>query len=92
MGQWERHLANYLDKQLLELIKFGFPLDFNRSCALGEYTGNHASAHEYPADIEAYISEELSYGALVGPFVVNPIPEGHCSPFMTRNKPNSDRR
>ena len=27
----------------------------------------------------------------MGPFKDNPIKGGHCSPFMTRNKPNSDR-
>ena len=76
----------------MELIRFELPLDFNRSCELGEYTGNHVSACEHPKDIEAYIQEELSYGALMGPFVDNPIIGGHCSPFMTRNKLNSDRR
>ena len=89
---WEEALHNYWDRQLLELIKFGFPLDFNRACVLGEYTGNHSSAIECPKDIEAYIEEELHYGALLGPFEENPIEGGHCSPFMTRSKPNSDRR
>ena len=92
VSEWEHHLVDYWDRQLLELIRFGFPLDFNRSCELGKYTGNHTSACEHPKDIEAYIHEELLYGALVGPFAENPIAEGHCSPFMTRNKPNSDRR
>ena len=89
---WEKVLAGYWDRQLLELIKFGFPLDFNRACELGQYSGNHSSANDFPNDIEAYINEELSYGALLGPFEQNPIKGGHCSPFMTRTKPNSDRR
>ena len=89
---WEEALGNYWDRQLLELIKFGFPLDFNRVCDLGQYTGNHSSAIDCPKDIEAYIQEELHYGGLLGPFKDNPITGGHCSPFMTRSKPNSDRR
>ena len=92
VGAWEEALGDYWDKQLIELIKFGFPLDFNRACDLGQYTGNHSSAVDCPKDIEAYIEEELEYGALLGPFKDNPIPQGHCSPFMTRSKPNSDRR
>ena len=92
VGAWEEALGDYWDKQLIELIKFGFPLDFNRACDLGKYTGNHSSAVDCPKDIEAYIEEELQYGALLGPFKDNPIPQGHCSPFMTRSKPNSDRR
>ena len=65
---WEKVLAGYWDRQLLELIKFGFPLDFNRACELGQYCGNHSSANDFPNDIEAYLNEELSYGALLGPF------------------------
>ena len=87
VGEWEHHLASYLDKQLLEIIRFGFLLDFNRSCELGEYTGNHASAREYPADNEAYINEELSLGSLWVHLMFIPYQRG-----MTRNTPNSDRR
>ena len=82
----EKSLGRLRDRQLSELIQFVFPLDFNRSCPLISEQGNHKSA-----DIEAYIEEELEYGALLGPFDKNPIAEGHCSPFMTRAKPNSDR-
>ena len=92
VGAWEEALGDYWDKQLIELIKFGFPLDFNHACDLGKYTGNHSSAVDCPKDIEAYIEEELQNGGLWGPFKSNPIPQGHCSPFMTRSKPNSDRR
>ena len=76
---------------MLELIKYGFPLDFNRACDLGQYTRNYSSV-DCPRYIEVYIEEELQYGALLGPFEKNPIDQGHCSPFMTHSKPNSDRR
>ena len=42
-------------------------------------------------DIDAYIAEELSYGAMMGPFDVPPFPL-HISPFLTREKPGSDTR
>ena len=70
---WQKALEGYWDRQLLELIKFGFPLDFNHACSLGQYTGNHSSANDFPNDIEAYLEEELSYGAILGPFNKNPI-------------------
>ena len=88
---WKKYLEGYWDQQLCELIQFGFPLDFNRSCILNHEQGNHKSSVDFPADIEAYIEEELKYGALLGPFPRHPISAGHCSPFMTRAKPNSDR-
>ena len=43
-------------------------------------------------DVDAYIEEECRYGDLLVPFKENPIQNFHSSPFMTRNKPNSDVR
>ena len=92
VDKWKSLLKDYWDQQLLQLLQFGFPLDFNRCCPLQHEAGNHSSANEFPADVDAYIEEECKFGALLGPFDVNPIENAHNSPFMTRNKPNSDRR
>ena len=89
---WKMYLKSYWDKQLLQLIEFGFPLDFNRNCPLNYEPGNNKSATEFPNDVDAYIEEELKYDALLGPFENHPIASGHCSPFMSRAKPNTDRR
>ena len=89
---WQSLLKDYWDQQLLQLLRYGFPLDFNRACPLSHESGNHKSADEFPTDVDAYIEEECRYGAILGPFQVNPIANVHNSPFMTRNKPNSDRR
>ena len=89
---WEKHLQGYWGRQLIYLIRFGFPLDLNRACELIHEQGNHKSATEFPNDVNAYIEEEKKYNALLGPFDKHPILSGHCSPFMTRAKPNSDRR
>ena len=32
--EWAKVLGDYWDKQLIELIRYGFPLDFNRNCVL----------------------------------------------------------
>ena len=84
---WEKYLHGYWDRQLLQLIRFGFPLNFNRSCPLTHEEGNHKSAIEFSNDINAYIEEEKKYNALLGPFDSHPISSGHCSPFMTRPSP-----
>ena len=81
---WKNNLEGYWDEQLCQLIEFGFPLDFNRSCPLKCDMGNHKSALEFPADVDAYIAEELEYGAILGPFDAPPIHMSHSSPFMTR--------
>ena len=88
---WKTHLKDYCDKQLLQLLEFGFPLDFNRNCPLSHEPGNHKSAIEFPRDVDAYIAEELKYDGLLGPFDSHPIASGQYSPFMTRAKPNFDR-
>ena len=88
---WRHYLAEYFDQQLPDLIEFGFPLDFDRKQALGFTEDNHPSAKQFPEDIEAYISEEVSYGAMMGPFNEPPFPL-HISPFLTRDKPGSGTR
>ena len=88
---WKEYLGRYWDQQLLQLLEFGFPLDFNRkmpSCEMG----NHKSTIDFPADIDAYIEEETTFDAILGPFKEKPIALNHSSPFMTRPKLNSDRR
>ena len=92
VSAWKAELTDYWDQQLLQLLEFGFPLDFNRQCPLKFEGNNHASAIQHPSDIEAYLQEECQFGAILGPFKENPIQGGHCSPFMTRHKPNSERR
>ena len=67
-------------------------LIFNKACPLHHDMGNHSSANKIPIDVDADIDEECKYGTILGPFEVNPIVNVHNSPFMTRNKSNSDRR
>ena len=76
----------------MDLLRFGFPLDFNRLSPLQWEGQNHKSAIEYPRDIEAYIAEEKSFNAIVGPFKDHPCPNGHISPFISREKPDSNNR
>ena len=90
--EWETQLQGYWDVQLMQLLKFGFPLDFNRSSVLRHDNRNHTSALDFPAHVDAYLTEELKYGAILGPYVLNPIPDCHFSPFMTRWKSNSTNR
>ena len=43
---WRHYLSNYWDQQLCDLLEFGFPLDFDRSCRLHSIEENHTSANE----------------------------------------------
>ena len=66
---WEQLLnTQYWDTQLPLLICHGFPLDFDRNSVLESHDTNHTSAQNFPQDVEAYLEEEIKFGAIVGPF------------------------
>ena len=58
VGVWQDLFKDYWDQQLLQLLRFGFPLDFNRNCTLKNEMGNHTSATQFPGDVDAYIEKE----------------------------------
>ena len=91
IDNWKFHLRDYWDTQLLDLLEFGFPLDFDTNTELVSTEENHTSAKQYSSHVQTYICEELKHGAILGPFEHKPI-SLHISPFMTRDKPDSDTR
>ena len=89
--RWKHYLHNYWDQQLVDLLHYGFPLDFDRSRQLQPTEINHKSAIHYHDHVSHYIAEELKHGAMCGPFDEKSF-LCHISPFLTRHKPNSDNR
>ena len=51
----------YWDQQLIDLIQYGFPLDFDRYCTLGQTLENHTLANDYASHVTKYI-KELKFG------------------------------
>ena len=88
---WKYHLQNFGDKQLLDLLEYGFPLNFDRNLPLIATEENHASTKNYANDVYTYIGDELKHGTMSGPFKDKPI-DLHVSPFIARHKPDSDVR
>ena len=64
----EKHLTVYWDKQILDLLEFGFPLDFDRKAQIKLNEFNHKSAVQFQDQVDKYIQEELSFQAICGPF------------------------
>ena len=89
---WDKYLTNYWDKQLGLLIRYGFPLDFDYQTPLKSNESNHKSAVDFQDHVELYLQEEMDHGAILGPFRHPPIKQLHISPFMTREKADSDKR
>ena len=85
---WKKYLQQYWDKQLIDLIHFGFPLDFDSHINLKSTQLNHHSALQYPDHVSKYLHEEINYGAICGPFTQLTFP-CHISSFLSRDKPHS---
>ena len=84
---WRSYLHDFWDKQLVDLLEYGFPLNFDRDAPLLSTEENHAFAKKFAGDVQTYISDELKHGAMLGPFKSKPI-DLHVLPFMTREKPD----
>ena len=51
LGTWERRLADYPDKGIVDFLAYGWPVNFDRRMPLQATFENHPSATRYPADI-----------------------------------------
>ena len=92
ISAWKQYLIGYEDKQLVQLLEFGWPINFDRSAILMSTMHNHASAVQHGQDIQHYVDTELGHGALLGPFDEPPVAPTHISPLMTRPKKGSSHR
>ena len=91
INAWKFYLAQYWDNQIVALLQYGFPLDFDRSGLLQSAYLNHSSALKFPDHVQKYIETEKKYGVILGPFDEFPF-QCHVSPFLTRHKPYSNNR
>ena len=67
VDSWRFHLADYWDQQLLDLLEYGFPIDFDRSYPLMSTLVNHTSALQNDTHVSNYFQEELQHKAIMGP-------------------------
>ena len=87
---WERALTDYTDKQITDLLQFGFPLGVVTSTPPSSHPRNHTSAHLHPQAVTNYLQTEIDFDAIAGPFSTPPF-DGwfHTSPMMVRDKKDS---
>ena len=91
--RWRHYLTGHTDIALVDLLEFGFPVGFSPNFPLTSTPMNHASATNYPEQVEQYLAKEVSCHAMLGPFRTAPFwPWLHTSPIMTREKKQSSRR
>lgn len=86
-------LEGYRDKDIIEWLKYGWPLGLVDRTQPSWATKNHPSAILNPQAVDRYIQKELEYRTTIGPFRAPPFdsPVGK-SPISTRNKRNTTEK
>ena len=88
----EAHMQGYHDTQILDFLKFGWPIDHDGREVNSIPPRNHDSATRYGNEVHDYLRKELAYGATIGPFARSPFQEPGLSPLSTRPKRGSEER
>ena len=88
----EENLTSYHDQDLIEFLKFGFPLGLDPACDIESTLRNHSSAYQYFQYIDKFIEKELNYNGITGPFTTSPFGNPCISPLMTVLKKPIGRR
>ena len=91
---WESYATDTSeDAQLIDFVRFGFPLGYLGPVSDTTFTPNHESAVNFPDHVDRFLREEMACGAFVGPFKAPPFSGWcHTSPLMTRPKGDTNKR
>lgn len=94
-ANWERAKTGHIDDEwVVDLVKFGFPLQFHEDfgCVHDTHFPNHASGENYPKHVEQYIAVKTHNNTLLGPFNESPFTRMNVAPIMTRPKSEPTKR
>ncbi len=76
---WEWFLQNYFDKDVILMVKYGWPLNISYE-QIGEgfrdtelVERNHKGAREFVDQVSSYLTEETKGYASIGPFSESPF-------------------
>ena len=88
----EKWLENYKDKQLLEYLRYGWPLNAINTEINNTVPNNQQGVQDFPK-VRKYLKQELEAGTIFGPFLKNPFGKhARFSPLDTREKKDSQER
>ena len=88
-----KQLEDYPNRGVIELLKYGFPLECDASRGDNTEYKNHKGAQINEKEVQQYIDRELENGTLIGPFETNPFGEAaRFSPMNTRDKKDSHEK
>ena len=86
---WDKYLKDYHDAEMVQFLRYGWPVTYTVPLPPRPVLENHASATRHAGVVKAFIAKELDKNALIGPFAEPPFtPWTQTSPLMTRDKPD----
>ena len=88
----EAYLHDYHDKQIIEFLKFGFPVDCTPPVKNPGIPTNHNGAIDFPAQVQEQLDSEVALGGILGPFKEIPFSNPRFSPLNSVPKKDSSNR
>ena len=75
--------ASLKELRVLNLLRFGMPMDCNAWFGIKRVQNNHFSAVTHKEAIETYLAKNKENQAILGPFTTSPIKDLCFSPLMS---------
>ena len=73
IGYLERNLVDYFDKEVIEFMKYGWPLSVDSYNVDSVVFSNHRSALDYSGQIDKWLKKAFNKSSVIGPLEVNPF-------------------
>ena len=90
---WRCYLQGFSDAELVEFLKFGWPICVKPSTIMDASHCNHQGAKGFPSEIEEYVQKDIKAGHILGPFKEDPFGgKLHTYPLNTVTKKDSVER
>lgn len=81
---WDYYLKDYEDSCVPLFLRYGWPVNYASDQQPYSSTVNHPSAIQYSEHVQHYITTEMTFQAIAGPFETNPLHQPLiCSPLQT---------
>ena len=94
LSLWRSLLTEYSDVVVCDYLEFGWPIgyDYHGVLPCSDFR-NHKGALDFPSAVDSYLSSELAFDSVCGPFARNPFEAPIAlSPLNSVPKPDSVER
>ena len=65
---WYTRLTDYHDRQIVDFLRYGWPINYTADILPDSSLSNHPSALTFSDHVDHFFATELDHGALAGPF------------------------